>query len=198
MITSRKPVPKASITLHETTCFSRNIICPKCNKVVEKRGLEAHMRPVPCECGMDVEQCLLEDHKKNQCLSRKITCKYCSFQTKAMFMEEHESVCGDRTELCVKCNHYIKRRELAIHEGCNIEKINYYICPFCGIDELNEEEFVQHYTSSHSTENGPIVCPVCLLKGNSEMIGNFTSHMQVIQPLKNVYLFLDTRNETFK
>jgi hypothetical protein len=68
------------------------------------------MRPVPCECGASIEQCLLEEHKKNQCLHRKVTCKFCTFQTKAMYSEEHESVCGDRTELCQKCNRYVKRR----------------------------------------------------------------------------------------
>jgi hypothetical protein len=41
---------------------------------------------------------------------REVTCNYCSYACKQLFMNEHEERCGARTKLCDKCNKFIQLR----------------------------------------------------------------------------------------
>src|SRR4051812_30318538 len=109
-----------------------------------------------CECGETVEKQFLALHKQEECPNRTITCRFCAYQCQATFMPEHEEPCGDRTELCTKCNLYVKRRgtqltcaqpaEKVVHDSfkCGVTPEENFTCPFCLVEGLGEEDFILH------------------------------------------------------
>lgn len=69
-----------------------------------------YLNQVECECGEQVESGQLARHKQQSCAMREVTCSYCSYACKQLFMNEHEERCGARTKLCDKCNKFIQLR----------------------------------------------------------------------------------------
>lgn len=100
--------------MHENTCIRRNTLCEKCGQLIEKSLLSKHFEEfhtlVTCDCGTQAEKQFLILHQTRECSLRKVTCAYCSFQTKQLYLLEHQIPCGEKTELCPKCNLYIKRK----------------------------------------------------------------------------------------
>lgn len=145
--TSRRGIPSAAFTLHNLHCSKNIVICKKCQEPVAKAELEAHDKDahamVRCNlCQMDVENCLLSEHKvrtcnfisdfilvwetvselsliivilQDDCPSRLIPCEYCEMDCPASEIESHQAVCGSRTELCDICHNFIQVKVLSSH-----------------------------------------------------------------------------------
>lgn len=52
----------------------------------------------------------------NYCPKRLISCEYCEVQCIASNIEDHELVCGSRTEMCDICKNHVLVRMLKTHE----------------------------------------------------------------------------------
>ncbi|KAK9983144.1 hypothetical protein SO802_032669 [Lithocarpus litseifolius] len=71
-------------------------------------------------CSETMEREILAIHKGENCPQRIVTCEFCEFPLPAVDLAEHQEVCGNRTELCILCNKYIRLRERYNHEiSCN-------------------------------------------------------------------------------
>ncbi|XP_071732339.1 uncharacterized protein [Rutidosis leptorrhynchoides] len=120
-----RAIPSSNIDLHFFHC-SRNLEkCKICGDMVPKKHAEEHYSsthaPVSCSlCHEMIEPEKLDVHKSQKCPQRMATCDYCEFPLPAIDLFEHQEVCGNRTELCILCNRYIRLRERIAHEvSCN-------------------------------------------------------------------------------
>eukprot|EP00727_Mastigamoeba_balamuthi_P008083 m51a1_g3896 hypothetical protein (536) ;mRNA; r:84999-86987 len=106
----KRGVPVANRVLHEGFCARNNQACPVCGEVVH----------VECECGQQVVNSELEEHKRTQCPCRPATCRFCSIPLKFKDIAEHEEYCGSRTSKCELCFKYVKVRDMDEHlvSGC--------------------------------------------------------------------------------
>ncbi|KAI4388681.1 hypothetical protein MLD38_000988 [Melastoma candidum] len=122
-----RSIPTSNIDLHYAHC-SRNLEkCKVCGDMVPRRHAEEHFlnthAPVSCSlCQEMMERDVLAIHKGENCPQRIVTCEFCEFPLPAIDLAEHQEVCGNRTELCVRCNRYIRLRERYRHDvQCNGE-----------------------------------------------------------------------------
>ena len=103
----RSNVPTPVWELHETTCERHRWYCDVCEQPFPKNDREQHNQNyhamIPCECGEKVEVRKMADHKKVDCSRRLIPCMYCDCPTFHCELQEHEFVCGSRTEPCEYC-----------------------------------------------------------------------------------------------
>ncbi|KAI3508959.1 hypothetical protein L1887_23982 [Cichorium endivia] len=118
-------IPSSNIDLHYAHC-SRNLEkCKICGDMVPKKHADEHYSsihaPVSCsQCNEMMEPENLDVHKGQNCPQRIATCDYCEFPLPAIELSEHQEVCGNRTEICDRCNKYIRFREKIAHEvSCN-------------------------------------------------------------------------------
>lgn len=120
-----RAIPSSNIDLHYAHC-SRNLEkCKVCGEMVPRKHSEEHFlnthAPVSCSlCSETMEREILAIHKGENCPQRIVTCEFCEFPLPAVDLAEHQEVCGNRTELCLLCNKYIRLRERYNHEiSCN-------------------------------------------------------------------------------
>jgi len=114
-------VPMAQYTMHEMRCARINWYCVPCNMVVLKTDKQKHEEEFHsnyiCEwCGDSMEKRLVNDHKKNECSRRTVTCKFCKMSMQYFKKYVHESNCGAVTELCPKCSARYPRSDMEMHE----------------------------------------------------------------------------------
>ncbi|WCJ35663.1 TRAF-type zinc finger-related [Euphorbia peplus] len=116
-----RPVPSSNIDLHFVHC-SRNLEkCKVCGDMVptihsQEHFLNSHA-PVSCSlCSETMGREVLATHKGENCPQRIVTCEYCEFPLPAIDLAEHQEVCGNRTELCLSCNKYVRLREFTSHQ----------------------------------------------------------------------------------
>lgn len=95
-------------------------------------------------------------------------------------MDEHEFECGNKTELCEKCNFFIQRkgakslvksskiyvdREAHIisqcYEGSSVDLVD-YTCPICLFGNLHEGELIEHIKAVHSDDTSTVVGDICV------------------------------------
>lgn len=116
-----REIPTPNFNLHYLHC-SRNLQkCTICGEMVPKRQANDHFNeahaPVDCSlCSETVEREAWSRHKDDKCPKRIVICEYCEFPLPAVDLFEHQETCGNRTEMCHRCNKYIRLREKNNHE----------------------------------------------------------------------------------
>jgi len=117
----RRKIPIASYNMHIMSCARMNYFCTSCNVAVLKARKEEHNKTtheiVTCECGAPMEIQFFNDHKLNDCPNRMVDCLYCENTLPFHKRAEHESKCGDLTDLCAVCSLRIQRRVKVSHVG---------------------------------------------------------------------------------
>lgn len=122
---------------------------------------------IKCSCGEVIEFPAVPKHKQESCPNRNIICRFChllveagkiSKSAKDLYLgtglTEHESECGSRTIICVKCSKPVQLKDVnthfQLHEIQNKSKV-YNLCSneVCG--NLQSEQF----------PNPLILCPPC-------------------------------------
>ncbi|KAI9562377.1 TRAF-type zinc finger domain-containing protein 1 [Daphnia sinensis] len=83
---------------------------------MEQHTNEVH-KIIECkDCKEKIESGSENDHMANHCPKRLIPCGYCEMQCTAATVQDHELVCGSRTEMCDICKNHILVRMLKTHE----------------------------------------------------------------------------------
>ncbi|XP_047328108.1 TRAF-type zinc finger domain-containing protein 1-like [Impatiens glandulifera] len=120
-----RAIPSANIDLHQVHC-SRNLErCKVCGDMVPRRHADEHFLNthalVPCSlCSETMAREILDVHKVENCPQRIVTCEFCEFPLPSVDLNEHQEVCGNRTEYCNLCRRYVRLRERLNHESsCN-------------------------------------------------------------------------------
>ncbi|KAJ3363011.1 hypothetical protein HDU91_003149 [Kappamyces sp. JEL0680] len=103
--------------------------CDKAGSVSEKEKHESLLHSLQqCSCGESLYVKQVAQHKRVDCPDRFIVCRFCHLLLRAgplsrsakdlilgMGLTEHESVCGSRTIVCVKCSKSIQLKDISIH-----------------------------------------------------------------------------------
>uniref|UniRef100_A0A8C5BC30 TRAF-type domain-containing protein n=1 Tax=Gadus morhua TaxID=8049 RepID=A0A8C5BC30_GADMO len=90
-----------NLALHESHCGRFLCLCPDCGETVSREQLEQHR---------------LEEHSQvEECTARLLCCDFCELELPVRRLEEHQQVCGSRTEHCNTCHRYVLLRNLAQH-----------------------------------------------------------------------------------
>uniref|UniRef100_A0A3Q3WFE0 TRAFD1/XAF1 zinc finger domain-containing protein n=1 Tax=Mola mola TaxID=94237 RepID=A0A3Q3WFE0_MOLML len=115
-----KQVAAANLVLHEMHCKRFLCVCPECGESVPTEQLNQHKEEqhtqVKCsKCKKKVEHCQLIDHESNECVERLCECRFCELEVPWRQLDEHEQVCGSRTELCGDCGRYVTLRDQPEH-----------------------------------------------------------------------------------
>uniref|UniRef100_A0A671Y3Q5 XIAP associated factor 1 n=1 Tax=Sparus aurata TaxID=8175 RepID=A0A671Y3Q5_SPAAU len=115
-----KEVAEANFALHETHCSRFLCLCPDCDEAVPKDQLSQHREEqhtqVRCsKCNRKMERCRLADHQSDECVERPQSCHFCELELPWKQLDEHQLVCGSRTELCRDCGRYVTLRDQAEH-----------------------------------------------------------------------------------
>lgn len=129
----KRDINVASFLMHEAFCLKNVRPCEICKMPIDQKLKDQHFEEIHtkqmCECGLEFEKSLIENHKKNECLKRQINCKFCDIPLYFDKLEEHLNKCGTRTELCNECKRYIQIKDQEEHFTSNcksppvIEKI---------------------------------------------------------------------------
>ncbi|XP_068441529.1 XIAP-associated factor 1 [Clinocottus analis] len=118
--TCHKDVAEANFSLHETHCRRFLCLCPDCDEPVPREQLDQHREEqhteVRCsKCHLKMERRHLVDHESDQCEERLQSCCYCELELPRKDLDEHQLVCGSRTELCRDCGRYVTLRDRPGH-----------------------------------------------------------------------------------
>lgn len=170
----RHKIPINSSTNHSLACFRMNWFCQLCGEVFQKSKKDEHMKEfhtkVFCECGIEIENRFLINHKKNDCPKRIVRCEYCPLEMPYNEKFEHEKKCGAQTEKCDRCKKYIQKKDYPIHVvtcqlpippprrnffGINSNKRSgeeEFICPVCYSPFIHLDD-LQVHMFEHGTEN---------------------------------------------
>jgi hypothetical protein len=93
--------------MHDATCSRHRRYCEDCEQVITKSEWENHQQQyhtqIECECGEQVLQAHLAQHKRNECGNRLVPCMYCECPLFIYELPDHEQLCGVRTDLCELC-----------------------------------------------------------------------------------------------
>ncbi|XP_043232846.1 TRAF-type zinc finger domain-containing protein 1-like isoform X2 [Amphibalanus amphitrite] len=116
----QRAISAANHTVHVSHCRRHLSVCAECGEAVPRDRLEEHRaaehRPVPCRlCGLQVPAGQMETHQEERCSGRAVTCPYCELSMPHSSLEEHESYCGSRTELCPTCQVRVMYRHWPLH-----------------------------------------------------------------------------------
>ncbi|XP_070762061.1 XIAP-associated factor 1 isoform X1 [Enoplosus armatus] len=115
-----REVAEANFALHETHCSRFLCVCPDCDEAVPRDQLNQHREEqhtqVRCsKCNQKMERCYLKDHESDECVERLQSCQFCELEMPCKELDEHQLVCGSRTELCRDCGRYVTLRDQPGH-----------------------------------------------------------------------------------
>jgi hypothetical protein len=110
-------IPENNFEIHQVQCRKNTINCPKCNILIPKSKFEEHNTELHSlknciYCNNSFEIMHFENHP---CSDPPIICNYCEAHFPTSQFAEHKSVCENKTEQCIKCEKYIKLKDLAEH-----------------------------------------------------------------------------------
>jgi hypothetical protein len=115
-----KDIPEDNFQIHEVNCERNNIECEKCKEIVPKSSIDQHLmihQEKTCKnCEIAFESRYFDSHL---CSDPLKTCKYCEATMKTSVFEEHFSQCENRTEQCLKCEKFIKNKDMEKHKELN-------------------------------------------------------------------------------
>ena len=66
-------------------------------------------------CGESMEKSVLAEHLASSCPLRKQSCEFCELSYPAMNFEEHQAVCGSRTDKCDICGERVMLKVMESH-----------------------------------------------------------------------------------
>ncbi|KAG2551802.1 XIAP-associated factor 1-like isoform X1 [Panicum virgatum] len=117
----QREIPSSNIDLHSVHCARNLQKCQHCGEMVPRKLMDEHYdenhAPMNCTlCKDTIERESWDLHKSEKCPQRMVACEYCEFELPAVDMNEHQDVCGNRTEYCQTCKKYIRLREWIGHE----------------------------------------------------------------------------------
>ena len=97
--------------LHEAYC-TRNVKKCICGEILNIVDYDDHFfenhRIVECNhCKNLMENKFLKSHKM-QCINMPKSCQFCELEVASNSLEEHEYVCGSKTEQCSACMKYVQ------------------------------------------------------------------------------------------
>ncbi|XP_049839383.1 TRAF-type zinc finger domain-containing protein 1-like isoform X1 [Schistocerca gregaria] len=120
----KREIPGGNFMMHIIHCQRKLALCQKCDEPVPHSEYAAHNANfhsiVECpDCGLQLEQRYLQEHKNSSCSRREICCSYCHIETKAADLAEHENYCGSRTEKCEDCGEYVMLKYQQLHRDTN-------------------------------------------------------------------------------
>eukprot|EP00250_Pteridium_aquilinum_P002976 c13270_g1_i1 orf=372-989(-) len=116
-----RQVPSANFNLHAAHCKRNLERCNLCGEMVAKTRADEHYddvhAPVKCSlCDEAIERELLILHQNEKCPQRMLECSFCDFPVAAIDLDAHTDHCGNRTEMCIPCNKYVRLREKFTHD----------------------------------------------------------------------------------
>lgn len=110
-----KTISSAKKVLHERFCKLNVKRCPKCDNPVTTDEFEDHL---------DNHKTLSSTRTKyTKSKEKLIPCKYCSLQLSNDELEEHEYICGGKTETCLLCKKLIPRKFYENHLNNQCESV---------------------------------------------------------------------------
>ncbi|CAN6306590.1 unnamed protein product, partial [Urochloa humidicola] len=117
----QREIPSSNIDLHSVHCARNLQKCQHCGEMVPRKLMDEHYdenhAPMNCTlCKETIERESWDLHKSEKCPQRMVACEYCEFELPAIDLNEHQDVCGNRTEHCQTCRKYIRLREWIGHE----------------------------------------------------------------------------------
>ena len=112
-------VRETVFVMHERHCARRNKRCETCGEMMPASSLAKHIalehELLVCECGVELTQDALAEHRRNDCPYRTVPCWYCPLSMPAHDLESHADACGARTSRCRQCFRQIQRSEMGPH-----------------------------------------------------------------------------------
>ena len=161
--------PESAWILHESTCERHRWYCKECDEVIPKSDREKHHQNFHCivsciDCDEEMQISSMANHKKNKCPHRLVKCMYCNCDVFYCNFEEHEYVCGSRTDQCENCKKYIQLCQLPTHICESIPEITHeeypvvtnkpvsddiMICPFCMCPATDYSQLQEHIFEEH-------------------------------------------------
>ena len=136
------------LSLHERYCIENMKYCETCKQAIPKEEFEEHLnghlsRQQSKEIKNEEKKEKFEEKKDSflaKMSSEKIPCEYCGELKSLDLLEEHETMCGARTENCNYCNKFIPRKDMKSHlQICPKKNQNY---------DNNNNNYLKHLTSS--------------------------------------------------
>lgn len=167
-------VPKKQWDLHDATCEYHRWHCKKCDQTMHKSERAIHEQTihalVSCECGEQIEEFDMTDHLRD-CEYGMVPCRYCECPLQRRYINEHETVCGVRTDLCEHCGTRIKLQDFETH-----------VCDAVQNDSPEPEPELTPPPLQEDTEL--IICPYCMAPARDYTLLQehvFDEHPEVVE-----------------
>ena len=128
------------LLLHERYCIENIKYCIECNKGISKAEFEEHIKKHMLKKKEEEEK---EELKKKE-ESERIECQYCGESMSYTLIDDHENMCGSRSDYCQICGQLLlvrnMRKHLKNHEFQNIMKLRKINC--FELNSMNEDEML--------------------------------------------------------
>ncbi|KAI5079981.1 hypothetical protein GOP47_0005460 [Adiantum capillus-veneris] len=136
-----RQISLANLELHAMHCKRYLESCKLCGDMIPRRRAQEHYQsehaPLKCSlCAEAFEPPLLAKHEKEQCPRRMVACSFCSFPVHAVDLAGHAEPCGNRTELCIACNKYVRLRDKIAHDLQHHTRINHGQLDHSTVDDV--------------------------------------------------------------
>ena len=112
---------------HEKYCIQNIKYCEKCQQAIPKDEFEEHLSNHLSR--IQSKEIKNEEKKEENNLikeeSAKLQCEFCEQLLSLDLVEEHEKMCGSRTDNCINCGKLIRKKDMKNHlQFCIQEKFN--------------------------------------------------------------------------
>lgn len=114
-------IDDSKIVLHERFCKQNIKYCEKCKEGIPKEDFDEHMEQhASRKASLSLSESQMSQKEKDDlCLKRvsssKIGCQYCGMPFVYNELEEHEEICGSKTDICDICHQKFTRKTIAEH-----------------------------------------------------------------------------------
>ncbi|KAK3085820.1 hypothetical protein FSP39_009124 [Pinctada imbricata] len=138
----------------------RNVKCPQCRESFDPRQLQR---------ATDLEFIMKE---------AMATCKWCSQKMKVAVLKTHINLCKDQD---TSIPEFKPIAETSQKVPSNVPNRATFVCPVCGLSNLDSTGLVEHCNQNHQNETNH-VCPICASMpwGDPNMVSSdFISHLNL-------------------
>jgi len=132
--------------MHSSICYKHNYWCNSCNISVAKYNKKEHDKLheyIKCNCGKNIENLKYNIHLIEECEKRLVDCQYCNMKVIYCDKDEHEEMCGSRTDICDDCGNRIMIKNMITHNCIKVE------CPICDMKFDDDVQLQIHYINGH-------------------------------------------------